>query len=327
MRLEEHPTVKWFRQQASQQSKQPNRNLQAQWLRELCLESGADDAGFVELERPGLAEQKDELLEVMPSAKTVVSTLFKLNGNNLQTIAHSVANLEFRQTWAHANHVGREIVSRLGKDGVRALNAPAGFPYEADRWPGKMWFTCDKIVAVEAGLGHMGWNRLVIHPSFGDCVVLGTILIEGELDSYDVPLNYNPCIECKLCVSVCPVGAVRADGSFDFFSCYTHNYRERLGGFQNWVDNIVSSDSVREYRQKIDDAETISMWQNLSIGPQTAVRSMHGCLSSGQRRDRRVLDGSESVHEGNREEIARKGRDGLRGLGLGRGSARHREIP
>jgi epoxyqueuosine reductase QueG/putative sterol carrier protein len=270
MQLEDHPTVKWFRQQAaSPESEEPKGKLQTQWLRQLCLESGADDAGFVEMERPGLADQREDLREVMPRAKTVVSAVFKLNGYSLQTVAHSVANLEFRQAWAHANHVGREIVSRLVTHGVRALNAPAGFPYEADRWPGKMWFTCDKLVAVEAGLGHMGWNRLVIHPTFGDCVVLGTILIDAEVDSYGSPLDYKPCIECKLCVSVCPVGAVRTDGTFDFPSCYTHNYRERLGGFQNWVDNLVASGSVREYRKKISDAETISMWQNLSIGPQT----------------------------------------------------------
>ena len=28
--------------------------LNATWLRELCLEAGADDVGFVELERPAL---------------------------------------------------------------------------------------------------------------------------------------------------------------------------------------------------------------------------------------------------------------------------------
>jgi ferredoxin/putative sterol carrier protein len=115
----------------------------------------------------------------------------------------------------------------------------------------------------------MGWNRLVLHPRFGAFTVLGTLLLDAELTSYSAPLDYNPCIECKLCVAVCPTGAVGSDGYFTFSSCYTHNYRERLGGFVNWVETVVEAQSAIDYRKNVTDSETISMWQNLSIGAQT----------------------------------------------------------
>jgi ferredoxin len=128
----------------------------------------------------------------------------------------------------------------------------------------------------------MGWNRLVIHPTFGDGVLLGTLLVGATVDSYSTPLDYNPCIECKLCVSVCPVGAVTTDGNFDFFSCYTHNYRERLGGFSDWIRQLVESKNHRDYRKRVSDSETISMWQNISIGAQTRCDKCMAVCPAGQ---------------------------------------------
>ncbi len=270
MKLEDHPTVKWYRQrEATQAVTARSTGVDPQWLRGLCIEAGADDAGFVEIDRPGIADQRNEFLDVFPPTRTVICIAHRLHRENTRTVAHSVANLEFQQAWKDANHTARTIASRLQERGFRALNVPVGFPMEIERWPAKMWLSIDKVNATEAGLGRMGWNRLVLHPKFGSSVVLGTILTDAELSSYSVPLEFDPCIECKLCVAVCPVGAVAADGHFDFVSCFTHNYRERMGGFADWIAQVVASRSLKDYRARVSDSETVSMWQNLSIGGQT----------------------------------------------------------
>jgi len=137
---------------------------------------------------------------------------------------------------------------------------------DVEGWPGKIWPISYKPLAAEAGLGHIGHSRLVLHPRYGGFVVLGTILLDVEATDYDQPLDFNPCLECKLCTAVCPVGAVAKDGSFDFFSCITHNYRFRLGGFSDWVENIAASRGPTEYREKVSDVETVSMWQSLTCG-------------------------------------------------------------
>jgi len=141
-----------------------------------------------------------------------------------------------------------------------------GFPMEMDRFPGKVWVVSHKPVAVAAGLGHMGIHRNVIHPKFGNLILLGTVLMDAEVTQYDRPIDYNPCLECKLCVSACPVGAIGADGYFNFSSCYTHNYREFMGGFTDWVENIADSKNAQDYRSRVSDPETVSMWQSLSYG-------------------------------------------------------------
>jgi ferredoxin len=142
-----------------------------------------------------------------------------------------------------------------------------GFPMEMDRFPGKSWVVSHKPVAEAAGLGRMGIHRNLIHPRFGNFILLGTILVDAEVSEESNPVSYNPCLECKLCVAACPVGAIGADGYFDFSACFTHNYREFMGGFVDWVENVAESKDALDYRRRVSDAETASMWQSLGYGP------------------------------------------------------------
>lgn len=120
-----------------------------------------------------------------------------------------------------------------------------------------------KIMAVEAGLGHMGLNRLVLHPKYGSCIQLESILINGVIDEYDSPLKENPCIKCNLCAAVCPTGAITKDQPFDFSACLTHAYRDNYVGFQNWVEAMITSQDMVEYGTHFDERETAFMWQSL----------------------------------------------------------------
>lgn len=267
VRLSEHPTVKQFYESASVRPEAGlSFTLDADWLRTLCLDAGADDIGFVEIDRPEIADQRDDILAVFPRTKTLVSFVCRMNREPIRSAARSVANLEFHDTGDHVNEVARTIVAALEQRGVRALNPAMGFPMEMDRFPGKLWVVSHKPVAVAAGLGQMGIHRNVIHPKFGSFILLGTILLDAEVTAHDRPIDYNPCVECKLCVAACPVGAIGADGYFNFSACYTHNYREFMGGFTDWVETIAASGDAQAYRQKVSDPESVSMWQSLSFG-------------------------------------------------------------
>jgi ferredoxin len=142
-----------------------------------------------------------------------------------------------------------------------------GFPMEMDRFnSGKLWVVSHKPVAVAAGLGQMGIHRNVIHPRFGNFILLGTVLLDTDATAYDQPLAYNPCLECKVCVAACPTGAIAPDGHFNFSACYTHNYREFMGGFTDWVEQVAASKNALAYRKRVADPESASMWQSLSFG-------------------------------------------------------------
>ncbi len=267
MKLDQHPTVRHFRQDADKLPSAPA-TLDAEWLRRLCLDCGADDAGLVEIDRPALDEQHEDILRFFPPTKTLLAFVCRMNREPIRSPARSVANLEFHHAGDEVNEVARRVVTTLERQGVRAVNPAMGFPMEMDRFPGrKIWVVSHKPVAVAAGLGMMGIHRNVIHPKFGNFVLLGTVLIGAEATAYDQPIDYNPCLECKLCVAACPVGAIQPDGGFNFSACYTHNYREFMGGFTDWVEQIAASNSALDYRRRVSDPESASMWQSLSFGP------------------------------------------------------------
>ena len=59
MKLEAHPTVLQYREQERMSMvSNGSKTLDAEWLRQLCLEAGADDVGFVEIARPALDGQR-----------------------------------------------------------------------------------------------------------------------------------------------------------------------------------------------------------------------------------------------------------------------------
>jgi ferredoxin len=241
--------------------------LDAERLRQLALECGADDAGLVEIGHPGLDDQRADILKFYPRTKALLAIVCRMNREPIRNPARSVANLEFHTTGEEVNDVCRAVVTRMEREGIPAINPPMGFPMEADRWPEKMWVVSHKPVAVAGGLGMMGIHRNVIHPKFGSFILLGTVLIGAEATAYDQPIDYNPCLSCKLCVAACPVGAISPDGRFDVASCYTHNYREFMGGFGDWVENIADARNGLELRKKTTRQETVSTWQSLAFGP------------------------------------------------------------
>jgi ferredoxin len=166
------------------------------------------------------------------------------------------------------DHLSFTLVRELERAGARALSVPVAFPMEVGRYlEQKPWVISHKPIAVAAGLGHMGIHRSVIHPRFGSHFVLDTVLTDATVSEESRPLDYNPCLECKLCVAVCPTGAIHPDGYFDFAACYTHNYREMLGGFADWVERIVESKDAKAYRHQVSPGETVSMWQSLAYAP------------------------------------------------------------
>lgn len=266
MKFDEHPTVLRYRETVSPTLMANIQTLDASWLRKLALEAGADDAGCISLHRAELDGQRDDILQCFPQAKALLSFMLRMNRENIRSPARSIANLEFHHSGDDVNDIARRIVSRLEQQGIAAINPAMGFPMETERWPNKMWVVSHKPVAEAAGLGRIGLHRNVIHPVFGNFILLGTIILEAEIDEESRPIDYNPCLECKLCVAACPVGAISPDGRFDFSACYTHNYREFMGGFTDWVETVAASGNAKNYRNKVADAESVSMWQSLSFG-------------------------------------------------------------
>jgi ferredoxin len=260
-RLAEHPTV---RKMMAHRSEPPG-VIDAEWLRRVCLEAGADDVAFASVDDPALASEVEHVDGALAGTKSYISLVVKMNRDNVRSTARSVANQEFHRSGEIMNEAAHRITRALQDAGHRAINPSMSFPMEMANYPGRIWVVAHKPVAVASGLGVMGIHRNVIHPKFGNFILLGTVLVDAPINSYGEPLDYSPCLECKLCVAACPVGAIKKNGDFDFVACSVHNYREFMGGFTDWAQTIADSEDAADFRSRVSDSDNASMWQSLSF--------------------------------------------------------------
>ncbi len=256
--------------------------VDSDWLREVALEAGADDVGFVSLDDPAVASERDYVREALPGAQSLIAVCLRSNRENMRSVTRSVASHELFTVRDRVDLVTREIARRLEDIGVRAVSPPMDVPMEASRYPDRMWIVSQKTVAVAAGLGHMGIHRNVIHPRYGTFIGLGTVLVQPRLSAYSAPLSVNPCLDCQLCVDVCPVGAIKPDGRFDMHACATHNNHESYGGFISWVKQIADSEDADDYARRFTDAESSAMWQTLAYKPTVRCAYCVGVCPAGE---------------------------------------------
>src|SRR5258707_3139807 len=101
-RLDDHRTVIRFRQN---EAETPPKSLDVAWLRQVCLDAGADDVGFVAVDRPELDDQRPEILALLPGTRALISLVCRMNREPIRSPARSVANLEFHRSGEHVNDV------------------------------------------------------------------------------------------------------------------------------------------------------------------------------------------------------------------------------
>lgn len=85
----------------------------------------------------------------------------------------------------------------------------------------------EKQLAVEAGLGWIGRQSLLITPRFGSYVMLGELLLSDETDTYDEPFEGSRCGRCRNCIDSCPTGAIVAPKMIDTRRCIACHTIER----------------------------------------------------------------------------------------------------
>lgn len=75
----------------------------------------------------------------------------------------------------------------------------------------------DRAVAERAGLGWSAKNTSIITPEFGSYVYLGEMITNIPF-KYDEPME-DQCGDCRLCIDVCPTGAIVEGGQLNAQRC------------------------------------------------------------------------------------------------------------
>jgi epoxyqueuosine reductase len=85
----------------------------------------------------------------------------------------------------------------------------------------------ERALAARAGLGFVGTNHMLIHPTLGPQVLLGELVATVELEP-DAP-TVGTCVACDRCIRACPTGALQANGRFDARKCISYLTIEHRG--------------------------------------------------------------------------------------------------
>ena len=107
-------------------------------------------------------------------------------------------------------------------DALRAAHPGLGGRAFVDTAP-----LAEKQLAVEAGLGWIGRQSLLVTPQYGSYVVLGELILTEETDRYDAPFEGSRCGTCRSCIDNCPTGAVAPDRTIDTGRCISCRTIER----------------------------------------------------------------------------------------------------
>ncbi len=142
----------------------------------------------------------------------------------------------------------REMLQRLF-DGLKALDPQLRGRLFVDTAP-----VAEKQLAVEAGLGWIGRQSLLVTPRLGSYVLLGELLLCDEADSYDAPLEGAGCGTCRNCIDSCPAGAVGTSRMIDAGRCISCRTIEREPAgeaeLHGWVFGCDECQSCCPYNRK-----------------------------------------------------------------------------
>jgi epoxyqueuosine reductase len=147
-----------------------------------------------------------------------------------------------------------------------------------------------RLAAVEAGLGTLGLNTMLLTPRFGPRVYLCGMMTNLKIDP-DEPLGEELCVgleACGRCAAVCPADAIprRAPrgaplGEYrglDGKACARRSQPHGVGAFIDHFKMLLKESKPAETLRKIDTADTSLLWYNLTVLRQGAFTGCSKCL-------------------------------------------------
>jgi epoxyqueuosine reductase len=187
-----------------------------QLLKSFVSDRGADLFGVAETARIKDhidTELKDEASK-LPFAISIGVRLMRSVLNTIVDRPNQIYKTHYRQVNSLLDYITGLTAGFIQRRGYNAIAIAASFVID---WKKQNSHISHRHVAVEAGLGFLGRNNLLIHPDYGAGVRLATILTDMPLKT-DSPVSDN-CGDCLACIAACPAEAI-SENNFDFDKCY-----------------------------------------------------------------------------------------------------------
>ncbi len=183
------------------------------------------------------AHRRADVRRVLPSARSVVvtGTLYNVGRPYSVECADPSRATVARYAWGDDYH--DVLAARLNRL-LEWLRTTAGEAFEArayvDTGPVQ-----ERVYARHAGVGWIGKNTCVIHPTLGSWLFLGEIICSLPLEP-DEPA-FDQCGTCTLCIEACPTQAIVAPGELDARRCISYLTIEQRGPIpERWRQAVGS---------------------------------------------------------------------------------------
>ena len=157
--------------------------------------------------------------KILEGLDRAISIGFHLSDRVLEDIEGGPTKLYFfhyQRVNMYMDELGLKVTNFIQSGGWEALPIPAS---QIVDWEHQRAHVSHKHIAVQAGLGWIGRNNLLVSPQFGSRQRLITVLTNMPLKA-DEPLPWG-CGECRACLSSCPSYSIKEKPEdFDHLGCY-----------------------------------------------------------------------------------------------------------
>lgn len=211
-------------------------------LNKFCQNLGIDLFGVADISEI----KKDFMLsrKVLARFYRAISLGVRLSHSILEEIENAPTKLYFhhyRTVNNFLDQVALKVCNYIQKKGFLAIPIPAS---QIIDWQNQKAHLSHKKIGYLAGLGWIGRNNLLVNKELGSQFRLVSILTNMSL-KMDKPAKQD-CGDCRLCVEICPVSAIKENPQdFDFLKCF-----EKLKEFQKQrlVDQYICGVCVKVCR-------------------------------------------------------------------------------
>lgn len=210
-------------------------------IKEILISLGADVCGIANIDRFIHTPRGFSPADIFANCKSVI--VFGI------ALPKGVAQVNPQIIYGHFNEHSAVQVDTVSFRAAKiiekeldcyAVPVPCDGPYEfwdEENREGRGLISM-KHAAVQAGIGTIGKNSLLINERFGNLMTVGAILTSLDIESDE--FSGNVCIEgCSKCVDNCPVGAIE-NGRVNQKLCRNNTYGKNKRGF-----DIVNCNTCR----------------------------------------------------------------------------------
>ena len=161
--------------------------------------------------------------------------------------------------------------------------------------------------AVEAGLGTLGLNLMLLTPEYGPRVILTAVLTSAELEP-DTRMTKPLCHgeTCGRCLLACPGDAVQHWG-LDKKKCAPYASPHGFAHVVSHVGNVLRAESVEQKMDLLRSGDSFNLWQTMlrGVGAYTGCTRCVDVCPIGQDYSRHLADAQQDIPEVTPEKTAR----------------------